>query len=228
MELEKTMAEQLQKLVDGGKVEEIIEKQLTATVTSIFNDVLRDYSDFGKALKDKIKACIVLPLDKVSMPSYAVMMEKSIMEVLDGTIMQDSIGPVKQTIRKYLTALEKTEWKLSEIVNAIGIDAVGDYDGEEKSCEIELKVDERGHGSIWIYIATDDHKYNFAINDSTSSSKEIGELWHFSIDDKKLDPRKEVIYNHNIDSFIFNLYACRAKITIDEDHCELYYTNCPD
>lgn len=215
MELEKVVQSQLDALVKDGSVDKIVKGTLEKTMQSIINDVLRDYSDFGKELKKQVAAAMNIDFEQMKLMDYNHIVTGIVRDQLDKTLFESAIKPISENLKEYLGALDKKEWKLSEIIAefAKGV-------GENGHFDISLDVEE-SHGFTHIYFDEEKRKrkYDCGYNINVYKEKIYGfKANKYNTITHNLDLKKESI-SRSFDAFIFRLYACQATIEIDEHDC---------
>lgn len=219
MQFEKTVQEQVDKLVSDGTVEAIIKSQLEKTITSVVNDLMRDYSDFGKQLKQAISAALKIDLSQLSMLEYNHIVTTVVKEELDKTLLSHVKEPIAKAIHGYTGELEKKEWKLSEIIEKF-IEHVMDEKSSEEYGEITLIV-KQSYGSTHVYFDKDEDKENYHCEYQLDFNKQ-GECYSFQVKDyrtHKGDLRGAPIFG-SFDKFLFKIYAMGCTIINDERYCQ--------
>jgi len=215
MEIEKTVKEQFKEIVKSGFVEEKIKETLKTTIESIIKDCLRDYSDFGKEVKEKIKQSLSLGNMDLKLPEYNQLVCNWIIEIVNKTIISTSKKEIEENIKKFFKPLKKSEYKISEIIEEFMSgdgyseppDDITFIREESKQCEgyINYYFDEDSNASQYSC------KYNIGINKDG--------LWKLSISDTEANEMKTANL-YGFDSFLFQLYASKIKIIDDYEDVE--------
>lgn len=220
MQLETVVQETLDNLVKEGKVTKMIETHLTKTVDEIVKDCLREYSDFGKQVKQAVNSVLKLDVNNVKLLDLSSVISTCIREQLEVTVNENMLSKVTEIIKEVSGEMDKKEYNLSEIINKFKDDAES-WDKED-NYEITLHVEGVSYGNFkHIYF---DHKsglekfrcsYQLDID-------EKGRVYAFKGGPMRAsnDIRFSSIHG-SFDKFIFRLYASGAKINID--NCDLSY-----
>lgn len=111
-----------------GQLNEIIEKALTKTVEDIVESQLRSYSDFGRALRAKIEADLVVDLSNVNFTEY----NKVVMSLVEGAVNNAVTASAEEKLRKDVAALFEAppaQIKLSELIDKFKEEIRGDECG---------------------------------------------------------------------------------------------------
>lgn len=220
MQLQETIQDQLNKLIDNGTVEKIISDRLTETIKETMNDLLRGWSDFGKQLKEAVSKSLNINLEKLSFMDYNTIVSGIVKEHLDKSLAEHVAAPIEEMIKSYTGGLEKKEWKLSEVIEKF-IKQVRD-DSSDIDGEIYIHVEESDYGSYYVYFDEDKNtkpnncEYRLYID---AKSKKIFSFQAGNYKPFTGDLRQQPVHS-GFDSFIFKLWAYQAKIDIDESDCE--------
>ncbi len=218
MEIQQTIQDELNKIIDAGTVNKIIQVQLEKTITDILSDALRSYSDFGKELKVAVGNALKIDLTQLTILDYNSIICKIVKEELDKCVFKGIQEPIATSIQSYMGALEKKEWKLSEIINKYIDHLKGEDNGDG---EITLIVNEDRWGTFHVYFDEDNGTKNYDCEYQLDVNKE-GEVYSFQAGKwhpHKGDLRESPIHG-SFDAFMFKLYAGGATIVNDEHNCE--------
>ena len=146
MQIEEVAKQKLDLMIIDGTVEKMIEKHLTKTLDGVLEDMFRLWSDFGKKLKEVINDKMNINLDQLNIDEYSAIVCKIIEKEVDNTIIAHATGQIQQHIKDVVNRLDKTEWKLSELVNKYA-----QHVGEWQEDEVALEVEEK-YSSLWVSI----------------------------------------------------------------------------
>lgn len=213
MDLQKLMDDKLVALNENGFIDKTVTAQMEKTIEGVCKDVFGEYSEFGKGLKEHIRANIGIAFENVSLQSFNLMVSDIVQTHLQGQIDASLGDKIKTVIESTLGVLDKKEWKLSDIAKLFTETLISPEDDKE----VTFIIKKSRWGTTYIYFDEDadkrpyDCEYNLSIDKS-------GRLWDFKIKGKIPDPAKEAI-NGRFDNFLFKLYASDANIEIDEPVC---------
>lgn len=102
----KEMQELIQSAVDdmvtSGKLEDVIRAKVEATMTSVVDDQLRSYSDFGKKLSEYVKGALNVNFEVLDIAGYNQFILDVIQRQLDGRLQDETAKRVKEDIEKLL------------------------------------------------------------------------------------------------------------------------------
>jgi hypothetical protein len=231
MDLQSKVNDTFAELVGEGYVDKIVKESLQKTIKDIVDKSLRNYSDFGQQLEKYINDGMVLNLKQLSLDHYNDVVLRVVQQELDGTVLESAQVAIRQRVQNVLGMLEKKEWKLSEIVAKLKEKVLGIY--STRDGQVGLEVEESTYGGWQIYLdeeATEDtggfssrrtnkpsykYKYRLYLN------KE-GQVFSFLIDGKRPDYTRET--TGRFEDFFFQLYAQGVTVVVDEDYCELDYS----
>lgn len=214
-ELEEAIVNSFRKMRENGTIEKIIEAKLEKTVSEIFDEVLRSYSDFGKKLKETVETTLKVDFSQLGFDGYNDIVLKIIQRKMDS-----AIGlVVRAKLEEGLDDLFKTpptEIKLSELVNQMK----GDEFDEREECTCIVKHRDRGYGRVYLDECPnknyDECKYEIAFDDK-------GTVYQISIDGYKQKEKLFVGPFFGFERTLFQLYAAKTKLIVDEDAVELSY-----
>lgn len=126
------------KAVSNINIKEIIEKKVQETVTktieSSIDEIFRNYSDFSKELKEKMKEMTKINYDNFDLPSYNMLIEKTIKENLENKITGKALEDLRQKINNMITGEVDKEYKLSDLIEKFKKDFRDDYEYEDVEC----------------------------------------------------------------------------------------------
>jgi len=214
------ITKKVEEITANGKLDEIVTKEVTQAMQETVRNVLRSYGDVGKALEEKLKNDVMGGIEKLDFVQYAQTLTDLVQSSLNQSIVEYGVAPAKEAINKFVGALEKKEWKLSEIIEKFIESEVIEDDSHGESGEISFFVKKTDYGSTWIGFDKEEDKssdyncdYRLAINNKDKK------LWLFSKESNKISPLTESNL-HGFDLFLYKLYACKCTIEIDESNCE--------
>jgi len=70
LEIKELVAQKTEAMITDGTLEKMIEEKLKESIASAVNDSFRSYSDFGKALSEKISSSIGAAARDIQLPEY--------------------------------------------------------------------------------------------------------------------------------------------------------------
>ena len=115
IDLNKIVNDTLVKLEKEQFVETVVKKRLEKTITEIVDDTFREWSDFGKNLKEYIRENLNVNLESLGLEGYNSLALAAIKEELDKCITIQGIEKIKETTKEILSDV-KPEYTLSEII----------------------------------------------------------------------------------------------------------------
>lgn len=224
MDIQVIVQQQLEKIINGGKLEDIVRAKIEKTVEEVVQDLVRSYSDFGKGLKEEINKAFKIDFEKISAVDYNHIVVTIVKEHLDKRLLESVKEPIAKEIDEYLGPLEKKEWKLSEIIERFKQEEIEDrHDGGE----ITLHVEKSSYGSTHISFDKEAGKRRHDCEFDLSLSTKTGIPYIFRAG--KYNPHNGDLRTSSLhgafEKFLFRLYAQRVSITVDECDTEYYYDN---
>lgn len=234
----KDMKELMNEAFDGiqkeGFIEKTVKAQIEKTITSLIHDTFRDYSDFGKDLKEAIKNEIKIDFSQLSLGGYSTTITTMIRNILKEKMNEDS----RKEVERFLVSLESNdipkELKITEMVKKITDNFKQNYcfhDGIEKGEGFTFTFDFfkafpssdilKDHYKICIDPEEDKSPNECLIRiDYNSDSEEITEV---TIEDRSVT--ENTFYSTKkwtLEGYLFQLYANKSKLINDSENVETY------
>lgn len=211
MDIAQISSDKIKESFENGYFDKVVTETIQKTVKDITESVFKSYGDWGKALEKHIKDAIGISFENISLDAYNKIVCDIVEKELYGTIHASASEVIKKTIADTIQVLDKSEWKLSEVMKLF-MDRSVEFN-DRKPISFHIGFYEWG---TW-HISFDESpnkdegrcRYKLLINDK-------GELWMYNIDNKRVDILSDSIHGH-FDKFIFNLYATNATVIVDED-----------
>ena len=216
MNIQEQVQNSLDQIVSSGKVEEMISAQVEKTIDSIIKDSLREYSDFGKTLKKAVESALEINLEQVSVLGYQQIVVDIVNEKLKAAVMEKIATPIESALSQIIAPFDKRTYKLSEIIEQY---REKEYDSSDDDyVEISLHVEHSSYGTIHVAFDKSPNKERYECEYQLSIDKKESAIWSFEIKGwrpQRGDLRAQAIHGP-FDHFIFNLYASKAPIELDE------------
>lgn len=226
MDIQVLVQQQLEKIIQEGKLEAIVRAKVEKTIEEVVQDMVRSYSDFGKGLKEELNKAFKIDFEKISMVDYNSIVTSVVKENLDKHLMLYVKEPIAKEIKEYVGGLDKQEWKLSEIVEIFKKDEISDED-RYSGGEITVIVEKSNYGSTHIYFDERGGKKSYECEYEISLDTKSGVPYSFEVGkygSHRGDLRYESLHG-DFAKFIFRLYAQKATIKVDDFDTEYYYDN---
>jgi len=220
MDIEKIVNEKFSEIVSSGKIEKMILDVLEKSIKSIIDECLRAYGDFGDVIKKKIKESLKIGDMDLDFPSYNQLVCNWITEIVNKQIITTGKEQIQENIKKFFVPLEKSEYKISEIVEKFKKNIFDESDGEQEITFIEQRSD---YGYVHFYLGEKEKEEKYQCEIQIDIDKD-GYIYNARIDGIDADKIKlKPLYG--FDSFIFQLFAAKIKIINDNENVDITY--CP-
>lgn len=228
IDLNKIVNDTLVNMESEKFVEKVVQETLEKSVKSIVNDIFRDYSDFGKNLKEYIEGNLEINFNKLGLEGYNGLVLAAVKEQLDKAITIQGIEKIKESVNNMLSDV-KQEYTLSEIIEEAKTDdpckELYEYDYGE---HIYLEIEKGGSGYYHIYIDNDedepDRKYYYSYQIDIDSD---GKPYSIKFKGDEINTKKIMGGLYGLDALLFKIYSSGSKITLDKgddpDYYDLYY-----
>ena len=217
-DLEAAVTDSIQKMVQADQVRPIIEKQIAATVATIIRETLGDYSDFGKQIREQVKAS--LNVGELGLAGYNETVCKIVRAQLDAAIETQGAAMLKKNIEEMLGGATKREVKVSELVIAFAKWARN----EKQESRIHAELDDPSYGSRTLYLSVNSDKYQSKYSAECQVSfrvdpkdTEPNRVWAIKWQGK--DPSKQVFVGPlcGFEKTLFQLYATGSTLVVDTE-----------
>ncbi len=219
IDLNKLVNQSLSKIEEQGFVEQVVEKKLKETVTSIINDLFHSYSDFGKNLKNQVSQQLNINLRELNLAGYNTMILNTVKEKLDEAIHIQGTEKIKEALDVLLSDV-KQEYKLSELIEEMKAKAneYGDYNRKE----ISFHIDPDRDILTFIYFDEESGKDKYRCKYGIWVNKE-GNIAGVEIKDRKFDNRVIMGGLRGFEETLFKIYTTGPKLIIDENYIKVEY-----
>ena len=219
MEIEKIVEEQFGKVVQSGFIEEQIKKQLQDTLQSAISNSLRSYSDFGKEIESKIKEALGLGKLDFSLPEYNQLVCNWVKEMVQASVIKSGKEQIEKNLSEFFKPLEKTEWKISEIIEKFIEHLIDDGESGEIAFFCE---DGRGDGYTDYYFDENNKTSKYSCTYKLRVNKKG--VWAATTNENECSKMKTP-FLYGFDSFMFLLFSTNANIINDSENVVTEYGN---
>ena len=215
MEIKQMVMESLEEMEKSGKIKEIINSRVGRTVTSIADDLLKDWSDFGKALKTKLKESLKISFDELTIPEYNELILNQIQGVFNSHINELGIKQIKENVEKLLSSDIPKEIKLSEIIEKFKEEVIKYAYEPIEERDISFHCEGPKYSTQMYHISFDKEenkneyecKYRLSISDNKLAS----------VHNKDFDYEKHPMIGsiYGFERLMFQLYCNGSRIIVD-------------
>lgn len=214
IDLNKIVNDSLVKLEEEKFVEGVVNQRLEKTITEIVDDVFREWSDFGKNLKEHIEKNLNIDLNNLGIEGYNTLVLAAIKEQLDKTITVQGIDKIKKTTEEMLSDI-KEEYTLSELIEKLKSEDCRDeweYDEDDK---VALIIKDGGNGYKHIYLSEEEESSRYSY-DYQIDIDEKGKPYSIKLKGDEIDTKKILGGLYGLDKLLFKIYANGSKIVLDQ------------
>ena len=209
------------KLLDSGKIEALIEKQIEATFKNVIEESLRSYGDFGKELQAHFNAALNFDPDRVRIPEYNAMVAHIVERKLAEFFHQEGAAKISAAMDEILKPAPK-EMKLSELVEELKKTAVEHHEFDSSNPHVSVHIDEKStYGSRWVRM---DHRPDKGRYDCEFSflASDYGGIHALRFAGQ--DPKKSLFIGgyFGFERDLFRLHAGGTKLIFDEFDTEIH------
>jgi len=169
MDFNAVVADELAKMVDSGKVRELVAKHLEKTIEGVIVESLRPYGDMGKALTKKVEEAIGIELIKVNLQTAMLGMGHLVEGAVNRYVTEQTHPVLTKRLEEIFKAPPKTI-ALQELIDAYKEDKADDTNRDDAEC-IGLLIEIEGDKNLSIGLNPAPHKRD--ISSYSSSKKSI-------------------------------------------------------
>lgn len=222
-ELQNAVSNAFANIVASGAIEKAIEEKLTKTITSIVEEELRSYSDFGKALSHQVKTALQVDFSNLGLPGY----NDLILKVIRAQVAHQADTSIAMHVEKQLAELlapAPTEIKLSELVEEFITFANDDLGCScDKPDQITLIVEDGTDGGRYTSLR---NFYHISFDKNPGKDKyecdfriDVNDGKVYNVTLNKRDPSKSIFIGpiYGFARRVYQLYAAGTNLIIDGD-----------
>lgn len=144
-ELSEVVSAKINEMIETGKVEEMIADKLEETIKESVNSAMRSYSDFGKAITDKISESIQTAGRDIKIPSYNRFIADVVTEKFTQVLEENAASHLAEVIEESIPAIKK-EAKASDLISYIQ-ERWSDEARENDRDTLEIESEENSDGT---------------------------------------------------------------------------------
>lgn len=219
-------------LIASGLIEKKIEETLAKTIESAIAEHLREYSDFGKKIKEKVSEALAVDFDRLTLPTYGA----SIVALIEQIVKQRADESIATSIKDRLDDMLANPprlIKLSELVANYVKSVKDEYDrrdADSATCIVHRDPDRLSETFCMVHLAPnrvpthDRYACPVAIHlmrvEKTDEWKVIG----IRISGK--DASKDPMFALGCDAYersLYAMYAVGSHVIVDEDAVDTTY-----
>lgn len=227
MDLSKVVKETTDKMIKDGTVEAMISEKLEKTIADGIDNALRSYSDFGKALSDKINESIQCAGRNIELPEYNQFIIKVVKEKFSQVLEENAVSHLSELIENAVSPVKK-EAKVSELLEKIT--EIWTQEAREAGNEyIDIDVESNSDDTA-LYVLIKHPQYEFYHTKVTfyNFRRDGANTWHIGYlaeNDKpitgKLTNRTTNMTN-GVTDLLYQYYAMGTEFDMDEELESIY------
>jgi lysyl-tRNA synthetase class II len=141
MNINEMIIESVNKIESEGLIQKMLDEQIKQTLSKAVSNLFGNYSDFSKDLENQLKGTLKVDLSRISLECHTQFILNKIEENINQYYKNDATAKVQERIKKIFKPIEKTEWKLSEIMEKFE-ETVIEGDEEYRGCEFTFITEE--------------------------------------------------------------------------------------
>lgn len=223
MDIRAAVIESIDKMIADDLIKPVIEAQIEKVVTSIVKDLLSEYGDFGKVLKEKIKQSLEFPAEggDLDLPSY----NHALVQVIQRCVKHASETSMQREVAGKVAAILNPAPK--SIALSTLIDMWRDHLAEQVGCSCDaphtfhVAVEESegslGYRSVSFGPGGDKHhRASFRGHDVRLQCNGAGEVYHAWFSDQDTE---KALFAGPMYGFFRAVFQMRVAGTVLEFDC---------
>lgn len=222
----------LQSMFESGKVNEMIEKQLEATIKEIIVGTLREHSDFGKALRKAIEAQLPTSFNSLDMANYNAFIVDAVGRKLQLLASDDWRKQIEGLLDQMFEPF-KGQLTITEICRTMQKHFKDDITCACDGGNFTFLV-ERDGSFVHLYIdeGEDREKYRCKYQIHARIDREAGEniatVYSVRVDDE--DPEKKLFRGpyYGVEKLLMALFHGKTQLVVDVEHSHELDTSLSD
>ena len=209
-ELKQAVSNAFDKIVASGTIEQAIEKRLTETITNAVNDQLRDYSDFGKAIKEQVSKAIAVDLADAGLPTYGHLVTEIIRRRVDASMQGQFAAQLEKDIAALL-APAPAEITLEALIEEF----IKAYEDGREGERFTLLIENEGRGFQYVYLGKNERTDKYSCDYRIGVHN--GEV--YTLNFGRQDVQKSLFIGPlgGFGKLLFQLFTAKSKLTIPAD-----------
>lgn len=208
-------------VVASGAIEQAIEKQLASTISSLIQSELREYGDFGKAIKERVQQAVGVNLDRMDLPSYNDLILQIIRRQLDGVMHSEAAKQIEANMAKLLERAP-TSITLEKLVD----DFIESHKEDRAGQDFTLLI-ERKYGSTYVCFDVESGKSEHQCDFRLGIDRD-GDVYHLAFGGKEVSKSLFMGPFYGFERALFQMYAAKTKLIVEaDDHADNYTTEFP-
>lgn len=197
-------------VVASGAIEQAIEKQLASTIGDLIKHELREYSDFGKAIKERVQQAVCVNLGQMDLPSYNDLILQIIRRQVDGIMQSEAAQQLESNMTKLL------EQAPAEITLQKLIEEFIEANKEDKEGQDFTLLIERKWGSTYICLDEDAGKSEYSCEFRLAIDKD-GKVYSLVLGAKDVAKTLFMGPFYGFERTLFQLYTAKSKVIVPAD-----------
>ena len=118
-ELNELIIARMNNMTETGAIEKLIDAQLQESVKEILRNSLRSYSDFGKAVTEKLESSLSGAVSKVSFPEYNHFISTAVVDCVSAHMSEQVVAGIQEQLKEILQPVPK-QIGGTEFLNILG------------------------------------------------------------------------------------------------------------
>lgn len=205
----------LGKFEKDSLMEEIIEKQMKATMERVVKEVCGPYSEFQKELEKNIKEKLKVNFDSLNIEQYNQFVTEVVKDNLKENLLEVAAGDLNTRLGELITT-SKDDYTLTEVLEELKKES--DLERYDESEQMSLYIKNHGYRTS-VSLDSDSGKdeyncsYNFDVDTKTGKINSLECKKYYNIATKTEKPLKQ---RFGFEEFLYSAFLHGSKINFNE------------
>ncbi|RDH41624.1 hypothetical protein [Zooshikella ganghwensis] len=221
-ELQEIVNNQINSMITTGAIEEMIAIQLSGCIKGCIESTMREYSEFGKDIKNKINVSLCNALAHVTLPEYNKFVSDTVIELFGQVLETESKKHLETLLAKSLGSVPESI-KASDLLEEVR--AFWESDAEEHQ-QIEVGWDDFD-SAIYVRFINPEYSFKSVRISCYNHGEQSDKHYHIGYISEQLNgqisgPAYRSTYASGLTGYLYRLYCAHTVIT---DFDEVYGEN---
>ncbi|MFQ1995754.1 hypothetical protein ACK36C_20740 [Aeromonas veronii] len=205
----------LQQKIQSGALEQALSKYADKLIDDCAQDVLRSYSDVGKAVKDALTKAIMPQIDSIAdFPSYHDFVTKRLRMAAQDFYDQRLTEVLDKEIQEIMSELPE-EITLSWVLDAVRKSITFCNEGDHVDEEMTLIIEDSSCGYRHIFIGKESGMDKYRCEYQIDLNKD-GCIYSMKIDEDDVKSKKCIGPFYGAERKLMAAYAMKSKVKLDQ------------
>jgi hypothetical protein len=222
IDLSNAVEKKMQEMIDSGKLDKIVTKQIEEMVESTVRDVFSSYGDVAKQFKEVVKTNLKMDFSEINFAEYNHNMSLIIKKMVETILTEAGTKKFQEAMDHMMDLEAPAKMKLSELVDKFKEHELSHKD-EDESGDISFYCKKSSYDYTHISMDESERQQEYSCKYRIMINKE-GKMAMVQIDDKKWENKLILGGLYGFEAFLFKAYTAGTIITdLDPEDVETHW-----